>query len=133
MRLRSIFARILAQPRSWLCAVVRRNHLEAEMDAELAFHVEHLTADLIRAGQAPKEAARQARIALGTVTVHKEGMRASLGLRSVSYTHLWYARGAILTHGRLLLRGRSDGRIFLCGTCNRNLRLRNFPGLDRTK
>jgi predicted permease len=81
MRLRSIFACILAQPRSWLCAVVRRNHLEAEMDAELAFHVEHLTADLIRAGQAPKEAARQARIALGTVTVHKEGMRASLGLR----------------------------------------------------
>ena len=81
MRLRSIFARILAQPRSWLCAVVRRNHLEAEMDAELAFHVEHLTADLIRAGQTPKEAARQARIALGTVTVHKEGMRASLGLR----------------------------------------------------
>jgi predicted permease len=81
MSLRFLFARVLAQPRSWLRAVARRNHLEAEMEAELAFHLEQLTADLIRAGKTPKEAARQARIALGAVTVHKEGMRASLGLR----------------------------------------------------
>jgi hypothetical protein len=37
--------------------------------------------DLIRAGHSPQEAARRARIALGAATVHKEGMRASLGLR----------------------------------------------------
>ena len=51
------------------------------MEAELAGHLECLTADLIRAGQSPAEAARRARIALGPALVHKEGMRASLGLR----------------------------------------------------
>jgi len=58
-----------------------RNRLEAEMEAELAFHLEQLTAKLIRAGHSPVEAARRARIALGAVTVTKEKMRASLGLR----------------------------------------------------
>jgi len=51
------------------------------MDAELAHHLDRLTADLMRAGHAPKDAARQARIELGAAMVHKEGMRASLGLR----------------------------------------------------
>jgi len=81
MSLRSIVDRFFAQSRSWLRSVVRRNRLEAEMEAELAFHLEQLTADLIRAGHAPAEAARRARIELGAVTVHKEAMRASLGLR----------------------------------------------------
>ena len=81
MGLRGFAARILAQPRSWMRAVVRRNRVEAEMEAELAAHIECLTADLMRAGHAPAEAARRARITLGAVTVHKEGMRASLGLR----------------------------------------------------
>jgi predicted permease len=60
---------------------MRRNRLEAEMEAELAFHLDQLTAELIRAGHSPAEAARRARIALGAVTVTKEQMRASLGLR----------------------------------------------------
>jgi len=81
MSLRSFIVRIFAQPKSWLRAVARRNRLEAEMDAELASHLECLTADLIRAGHSPAEAARRARIALGAATIHKEGMRASLGLR----------------------------------------------------
>jgi predicted permease len=81
MSLRSIAARILAQPKSWLRAVARRNRLEAEMEAELAHHLESLTADLIRAGQPPAEAARNARIALGSSLTTKEGMRFSLGLR----------------------------------------------------
>jgi len=81
MSLRSVAARILAQPRSWMRAIVRRDRLEKEMDAELAAHLECLTADLMRAGHSPAEAARRARIALGAVTVHKEEMRASLGLR----------------------------------------------------
>jgi predicted permease len=51
------------------------------MEAELACHLDNLVADLIRTGQSPAEATRQARIALGAMTVHKEGMRASLGLR----------------------------------------------------
>lgn len=81
MRLRSGIARLIAQPCSWMRAVVRRNRLEAEMEAELAFHLDQLTAELIRAGHAPAEATRRARIALGAVTVTKEQMRASLGLR----------------------------------------------------
>jgi predicted permease len=51
------------------------------MEAELASHLEALTADLVRAGYSPEDAARRARIALGTALAHKEGMRASLGLR----------------------------------------------------
>lgn len=73
--------RFVAQVRSWLRAVVRRGRLEETMEAELADHLERLTEDLVRSGFAPAEAARRARIALGPALVHKEGMRASLGLR----------------------------------------------------
>ncbi|HXS75733.1 MAG TPA: ABC transporter permease [Terracidiphilus sp.] len=72
-----------AELRSWMRSVMQRRRVEREMDAELEFHVEALTADLIRAGQSPAEAARKARIALGPVLMHKEGMRTSLGLRWV--------------------------------------------------
>jgi len=81
MSLRSFFVRIIEQPKSWLRAVLHRNQLEAAMEAELAHHLDSLTEDLVRAGHSPKEAARQARVALGAATTHKEGMRASLGLR----------------------------------------------------
>jgi len=81
MRVRPLLARIVAQPQSWVRAVVGRARLETEMDAELASHLEFLTADLMRAGYGPVEARRRARIALGGVTVAKEGMRASLGLK----------------------------------------------------
>jgi hypothetical protein len=47
------------------CARSLTQRLEAEMEAELACHLEALTADLIRAGHSPQEAARRARIALG--------------------------------------------------------------------
>jgi hypothetical protein len=59
----------------------RRNRLESDMEAELHLHLEQLTDDLVRAGHSPAEAVRQARIALGPALMHKEGMRASLGLR----------------------------------------------------
>jgi predicted permease len=81
MTLRGFFARLVAEPRSWLRASAQRNRLEAEMDAELAGHFERLTADLIRSGCDPAEAARKARIAMGPALAHKEQMRASLGLR----------------------------------------------------
>jgi predicted permease len=81
MSLRLGVTEILSRLRSWLRAVVHRDRLEANMQAELAHHLENLTADMLRAGHAPEEAARRARIALGAATMHKEGMRASLGLR----------------------------------------------------
>ncbi|HVU44873.1 MAG TPA: ABC transporter permease [Terracidiphilus sp.] len=77
----SFAARALAQLRSWLRSVMHRGRLESEMEAELANHLDSLTADLVRAGQLPDEAARRARIELGSATVLKEEMRASLGLR----------------------------------------------------
>ncbi|MGA8088333.1 MAG: ABC transporter permease [Terracidiphilus sp.] len=73
--------RLFAEMRSWLRAMSHRNRLESEMEAELQLHLEQLTDDFIRAGHSPAEAARQARIALGPALIHKEGMRASLGLR----------------------------------------------------
>jgi predicted permease len=79
--LRRFFYRISSELRSRLRAVMRRDRLEAEMEAELTDHLENLTADLVRAGFSPAEARRRARIALGSTVVHKDDMRASLGLR----------------------------------------------------
>src|ERR1700733_3522885 len=67
--------------RSWLRAATQRERLEDEMEAELAHHLEARTADLIRSGYLPQEAARRARIELGPALMHKEDMRASVGLR----------------------------------------------------
>ncbi len=98
MSLRSLYVRVFAQPRSWVTAAVGRERLEAEMDAELACHLDNLTADLVRAGHSPLEAARRARIALGPMLMHKEEMRASLGLRW--WDELW----ADLKYGSRILR-----------------------------
>ena len=81
MTTRSSFEGLFARPASWVRAVLRRDQLEAEMEAELASHVDALTADLMRDGYSREEAARRARVAVGAALVHKEGMRASLGLR----------------------------------------------------
>jgi predicted permease len=70
-----------AEFRSWTRAMLHRSRLESDMHAELENHFQALTEDLMRAGHSPKEAARRARIALGPVLMHKEEMRASLGLR----------------------------------------------------
>jgi len=76
-------AGLAARWRSWMRATTRRGRLEAEMEAELAVHMESLTADLVRAGFSPREAARRAQIALGSTVVHKDGMRNSLGLNFI--------------------------------------------------
>jgi predicted permease len=73
--------RVAAQGRSWFRSLARRDRLEEGMEAELADHLDRQTADLVRSGYPPAEAARRARIALGPALLHKEGMRASLGLR----------------------------------------------------
>lgn len=77
----SILRRGILRVRSWVRAVAGRNHLESEMEAELDSHLDLLTAELVRAGFEPKEAARRARIAMGGIVTHKEEMRAALGLR----------------------------------------------------
>ena len=78
---RSLFGRKKAELASWLRALAHRSRLEADMEAELADHLDRLTADLVRASHSPQEAARRARVALGPALKTKEEMRASLGLR----------------------------------------------------
>ncbi len=95
---RALIARILASSQSWFRVATHRSQLEVEMEAELASHLESLTADLVRAGHSPAEATRRARIALGPALVHKEAMRASLGLR------WWDELGADLRYGFRMLR-----------------------------
>lgn len=98
MSLRELLERKSAEFRSWLRAMASRRRLEAEMEAELQSHVEALTADLTRKGYSPREAARRARIALGPALMHKEEMRASLGLR-------WFdVLGADLRYATRMLR-----------------------------
>jgi predicted permease len=76
----------VARLRSWMRAMTARRRLEAEMEAELAGHLEARTADLIRSGCRPEEAARRARVELGPALMHKENMRASVGLRWIDET-----------------------------------------------
>jgi len=71
----------LVRLHSWCRGFIHRGRLESEMEAELANHLEARAADLIRGGCTPEEAARRARIELGPVLMHKEEMRASVGLR----------------------------------------------------
>ena len=97
-RLYLLFSRLVAASRSWFLAVAQRNRVESEMEAELASHLENLTADLIRSGYSKPEAARRARIAIGSTAVHKYEMRSSLGLR------WWDELGADLRYGFRILR-----------------------------
>ena len=67
--------------KSWMRSVSGRRRVEAEMEAEIDFHLEARAADLVRRGLSPSEAMRQARLEFGTVAAHKDAMRRSLGLR----------------------------------------------------
>jgi len=78
---KSHFLRKKAELASWFRALTHRSRVESDMEAELADHLERLTADLVGAGHSPQEAARRARVALGPALKTKEDMRASLGLR----------------------------------------------------
>ena len=98
MKLKSSLNRTLARSRSWLHAAFHRGELESDMEAEVHHHLESLTEDLIRAGHSPTEAARRARIAFGPALTHKEGMRASVGLR------WWDELGADLRYAARMLR-----------------------------
>jgi predicted permease len=73
--------------KSWLRSLLRRGHLEQDMDEELRFHLEARSADLMREGLGPEEAIRQARLEFGPVATYKDEMRSSLNLRWVD--DLW--------------------------------------------
>src|SRR5580698_7646665 len=58
-----------------------RKRIESEMDAELRFHIESFTEDLVKQGVSPEEALRRARMEFGAIEAKKEECRESLGLR----------------------------------------------------
>jgi hypothetical protein len=68
---------MLSTLRSFVRAAWGRASFEREMDAELRFHLETRTADLIRRGLAPDEAARRARLDFGNATLYRDRCRDS--------------------------------------------------------
>ncbi|MFZ0821163.1 MAG: ABC transporter permease [Candidatus Acidiferrales bacterium] len=66
--------------RSWLRATFLRSRMESEMDAELRFHIEAYTEDLIRRGVSRQEALRRARLEFGAMDRAKEECREERGV-----------------------------------------------------
>ncbi len=60
--------------------LLRRKRAEQELEAELHFHLDELTAQHVDDGMAPAEAARLARVRMGTLARIKEDCRESWGL-----------------------------------------------------
>jgi len=69
--------------RSWLRAMLGRARMEREMDAELRFHIEAYSEDLVSAGVPSDEALRRARIEFGGIERTKEECRDARGVNFV--------------------------------------------------
>lgn len=91
-----------ARLRSFGAVSTRRGRFEREMDEELRGHVEEAAADLVRSGVPAAEAARRARMALGSPDTVRQDCRESRGLRVVDALQqdvryavrgLWRTRG----------------------------------------
>jgi putative ABC transport system permease protein len=74
---------LLARVRAWLRSVTRRSRFERDMAAELRFHIESYTEDLVRVGVARDDARRRARLEFGAIEWKKDDCRATLGVRFV--------------------------------------------------
>jgi predicted permease len=64
-----------ARLRSWASATLRRSQMESEMDAEVRFHVQTYSEELIRGGVPPEEAQRRAALEFGGAEKIKEECR----------------------------------------------------------
>ncbi len=71
----------------WYQRFFRRERTEKHLDAELRFHLEQRTADLVAGGMAPEEARRQARLEFGGLDQVKEECR-DVGASQVIETFL---------------------------------------------
>lgn len=72
---------LLTRVTSWVRALIHRNSFEDDMAEEMRLHLEARTAALVARGLPPVEAAREARLAFGSIEKHKDLARASFGLR----------------------------------------------------
>ena len=66
---------------TWWQRLWRRGQMEAQLEKELRFHLDEHAGDLIARGHAPREARRQARLALGGSEQVKEKCRDARGTR----------------------------------------------------
>jgi putative ABC transport system permease protein len=66
--------------RSWFRATFMRSSMETEMDAELRFHLDTYTEDLVRTGIPRQEALRRARLEFGGLERAKEECRDARGV-----------------------------------------------------
>jgi len=69
--------------RSWVRAILRHTRVENEMDAELRFHIDAQTDDLVRSGVPHSEAVRRARLEFGGVEQTKEQCRDARGVSTI--------------------------------------------------
>lgn len=67
---------------TWWKAVTRPARLDAEIEDELAFHIESRTEDLMRGGLSREAATRRARTELGGIVAQKEQCRSAWGTRA---------------------------------------------------
>ncbi len=74
-------SRVMSRVMKLLKNLFLRRRMESEMDAELRFHIDSFSADLIRQGVSREEALRRARMEFGAIESKKEECRESLGLR----------------------------------------------------
>jgi predicted permease len=72
---------MLAKLRSYTRNLRRRTTFEDGLDDEIRFHIDCRTADLVRRGLSPTDAARQARLEFGSIEKHKDLARAGVGIR----------------------------------------------------
>lgn len=73
--------RFFARLRSWWHALVHRSRTDQDIEAELQFHIDAYTQQLIDSGLTPAEAARRARGEFGRVDTQKEKYRRAIGLQ----------------------------------------------------
>ena len=72
---------LLNRPAMWVRALLRRRTVESDLDREMALHIEMQTAELVRRGVDPVEAARQAHVAFGGMDSTREAVRDERGTR----------------------------------------------------
>jgi predicted permease len=78
---------VMSRLRTWWKAVTRREELNGEIEAELAFHIESYADDLMQSGVSQDEAMRRARAELGGIAVQREKCRTAWGTRL--WDELW--------------------------------------------
>src|SRR5262249_34360847 len=66
--------------RSCTTAMLRRSHMERDMDEEMRFHIDARAADLVSRGVPRQEALRQARLDFGGLETTKEECRDAVGV-----------------------------------------------------